>query len=305
MANCPKCNGHLKITDWRQHCPHCGANIVVYDLQERLMQQADTAEVQHYHFQKKLDRLKASFVGSKLAVARICTSFIPVAALFLPLAKCRFNLPYSDYEGNVSLLTVYNSIDKITENGIITADKTLTLCLALLALSVVMWLVHFFFLMLACSKRAKLRGWIINSLLLITSIGAAAVFASNTQSPVYSGKLAFGAFIYILMQVINAAVDMITLYKGIEIRHKQCYVGGIPIEEYFEMQKTLSPGEIRKEQYRRLQEQRDAEEARLAKERREKKTEEEQAHEKELEEEILKEIEEEKKAKEGEVNGDE
>lgn len=304
MANCPKCNGHLKITDWRQHCPHCGANIVVYDLQERLMQQADTAEVQHYYFQKKIDRLKSSFVGSKLAVARICTSFIPVAALFLPLAKCRFNLPYSDYEGNVSLLTVYNSIDKITENGIITADKALTACLVLLALSVVMWLVHFALLMLACSKRAKLRGYIINSLLLITSIGAAAVFASNTQSPVYSGRLAFGAFLYILLQAVNAAVDMITIYKGIEVRHKQCYVGGIPIEEYFEMQKTLSPEEIRKEQYRRLQEQRDAEEARLAEEQNENRSEDEAAREKEIEEELLKEIEEEKKKAE-EVSADE
>jgi hypothetical protein len=304
MANCPKCNGHLKITDWRQHCPHCGANIVVYDLQERLMQQADTAEVQHYHFQKKLDRLKASFVGSKLAVARICTSFIPVAALFLPLAKCRFNLPYSDYEGNVSLLTVYNSIDTITENGIITADKALTACLVLLALSVVMWLVHFALLMLACSKRAKLRGYIINSLLLITSIGAAAVFALNTASPVYSGKLAFGAFLYILLQAVNAAVDMITIYKGIEVRHKQCYVGGIPIEEYFEMQKTLSPEEIRREQYRRLQEQRDAEEARLAEEQKGSRSEDEAAREKEIEEELLKEIEEEKKKAE-EVSADE
>ena len=305
MANCPKCGYHLKLTDYKPNCPKCGINIVYYNMDERLQEEADVAELDHVRVQKKIDRLKSSFVGSKLAVVRICTSFLPVFALLLPLAKCRFNLPYSDYEGNVSLLTVYNSIDKITENGIVTADKTLTICLALLALSVVMWLVHFFFLMLACSKRAKLRGWVINSLLLISSIGAAVVFASNTQSPVYSGKLAFGAFIYILMQVINAAVDMITLYKGIEIRHKQCYVGGIPIEEYFEMQKTLSPEEIRKEQYRRLQEQRDAEEARLAKERREKKTEEEQAHEKELEEEILKEIEEEKKAKEGEANGDE
>ena len=100
MANCPKCGVHLKLTDWRQHCPRCGANIVVYDLQERLMQQADVAEVQHYHFQKKIDRLKASFVGSKLAVVRIITSFIPVFALFLPMVNCRLNPALGDFEGN-------------------------------------------------------------------------------------------------------------------------------------------------------------------------------------------------------------
>ena len=47
MANCPKCGRHLRLIDWKQHCPHCGANIVLYDRQERLMQEADVAEVQH------------------------------------------------------------------------------------------------------------------------------------------------------------------------------------------------------------------------------------------------------------------
>ena len=54
MAECPKCKEHLKMTDWKQHCPHCGANVVIYDIQERLMKDADIAEVQYYHFQDKL-----------------------------------------------------------------------------------------------------------------------------------------------------------------------------------------------------------------------------------------------------------
>ena len=37
MANCPKCNHHLRLADWKQKCPYCGANIVLYDLQERLI----------------------------------------------------------------------------------------------------------------------------------------------------------------------------------------------------------------------------------------------------------------------------
>lgn len=95
MADCPKCKTHLKMTDWRQHCPYCGANIVVYDLQERLMQEADKAEVQHYHFQKKVDRLKASFIGSKLSVVRIFTSLIPIGALFLPIVKIKLTPPFA------------------------------------------------------------------------------------------------------------------------------------------------------------------------------------------------------------------
>ena len=58
MAECPKCKKHLKMTDWKQHCPYCGGNIVLYDIQERLMQDADIAEVQYYHFQKKLSAIQ-------------------------------------------------------------------------------------------------------------------------------------------------------------------------------------------------------------------------------------------------------
>ena len=63
--------------------------------------------------------------------------------------------------------------------------------------------------------------------------------------------------------VINAVVDFAVLHKGIPIHHKQCFVGGIPIEEYFEMQKSMSPEEIRQEQYKRLQAARDELEAEL------------------------------------------
>ena len=69
MANCPKCDYHLKLTDWRPNCPSCGVNLVYYGMEERLLADADKAEAEHSHFQKKIDRAKASFVGSKLAIA--------------------------------------------------------------------------------------------------------------------------------------------------------------------------------------------------------------------------------------------
>ena len=54
--------------------------------------------------------------------------------------------------------------------------------------------------------------------------------------------------------IVSAAVDFWVLWHPVEIVHKQCYVGGIPIEEYFEMEKTMTREAIRAEQYRRLQE---------------------------------------------------
>ena len=264
MANCPKCGVHLKVTDWRQHCPHCGANIVVYDLQERLMQQADIAEVQHYHFQKKIDRLKASFIGSKLAVVRIITSFVPVFALLLPLIKCRLNPAFGDFDGNVSAVTIYNGGDTIGSPGFLSSDKLLTAALILLAVSILLWLIHFFLLMMACSKRAKVRAAIIDPLLVIASAAPLILFLTDKSGAVLTGKPSIGIFLYIALQILNAAIDFAVLNQGIPVHHKQCFVGGIPIEEYFEMKETMSPEEIRQEQYRRLQAIQDEKEAEMS-----------------------------------------
>lgn len=260
MADCPKCGKKLKVSDWRQHCPQCGANIVVYDLQERLMQDADKAEVQYYHFQKKVDRVKASFIGTKLAVARIITSLLPAGPLFLPLIKATFSPPVDFPDGSVNMITIVNHFGAINPEtvralpgGGARADSLLLLAGTLLfALSVVLTLLHFILLTLACSPKGKARNIIQDVLILASSIASAVCFAVMGDSGAVTATLAVGAYLYILLQVVNVAVDIAVLVKGIPVTHRQCYVGGIPIEEYFELEKTLTPEEIRAEQYRRL-----------------------------------------------------
>lgn len=264
MANCPKCGEKLHLYNWKQHCPHCGANIFVYDLQERLMREADIAEVEHYHFQRKIDNVKGAFIGSKLAITRIFTSILPIGALFLPIVSGSFNPDVFDYSGKVTLLTVINESSKIRFDAWLSslsagADQKMFFTAAVcLALSLVLTLVHFILNTLACSPKGKVRN--LTQDILLLALSAAALFC-------VPGKLlavGAGAYLYFALQVVNVAVDIATLQKGIEIKHKQCFVGGIPIEEYFEMQeKGMSREEIRAEQYRRLQAIQDAEEAEL------------------------------------------
>ncbi len=285
MANCPKCNAHLRLIDWKQHCPHCGANIFVYDLQERLMQQADVAEVQNYHFQKKIDRLKASFIGSKLAIARIITSLIPVAALFLPLVKAKATGMLEAFNGNLSLLTIYNNIDKIDLgefDSLLASDGGVALVasVALLVLSVLFTLLHFIFLTLACSPKGKPRNLLFDALILITVILSPVMFLTIPETGMISGSIGLGTILYIVLQIVNVVIDFLTLKQGIEVKHKQAYVGGIPIEEYFEMiEKDMPHEEIRAEQYRRLQAMQDEKEREL-------KEKEAQQHHKEHKEEV-------------------
>lgn len=277
-ARCPKCNSHLKMTDWRQHCAYCGANIVVYDLQERLMTQADSAEVQFYHFQKKIDRLKGAFVGSKLAVTRIITSLIPVGALFLPLLKAKVVEPLKPMDGAISLLTIINNTDVFGDDGLnaILAEIPLVAAMGCLVLSVLATLVHFILLTLACSPKGKIRNIILDVLILLSTAGmlVCGFLLPNEGSFALVGTVGIGAYLYLLLQIVNVMIDVLTLVQGIEIHHKQCYVGGIPIEEYFEMvDNGIGHDEIRQEQYARLQAIQDEAERKLLEEQAKKESE--------------------------------
>ncbi len=260
MAECPKCKEHLRLLDWKPNCPHCGANIVVYDLQERLMQEADAAEVQYYHFQKKVDRLKASFIGSKLSIVRIFTSLIPIAALFLPIVKINLSAPFEPYSGNMGFLDIYNLFDKLNIGAFLTAIETdgtagvmFTLSVVGLLLSIVVMLLHFLCNMLACSPKGKIRNYTLDIIYIAFVVITMGLFAFIPEKPFVSGSLGVGAFLYLALVILNFVIDILVFRENIEIKHAQCYVGGIPIEEYFEMvERGMSPEDLRAEMYKRL-----------------------------------------------------
>ncbi len=275
MANCPKCNAHLKLSDWKQHCPHCGTNITVYGLQERLMQDADIAEVQNYHFQKKIDRIKTAFIGSPFAITRIFTSLLPVGPLFLPIIKVAFSDKLADASGNISLMSIYNNFDKIGDvfgfiSGNSVSDKLFVVAFVIFLLSVVATLIRFVLNSLACSPKGKIRNYSMDAILLATSIVPAILILAMKNDGAINASIGLGAILYIVCQAVNVIIDVLFFKKGFEIKHQQCYVGGIPIEEYFEMEKTMTREEIRAEQYKRLQALQKAKELELEEKEREK-----------------------------------
>ncbi len=236
------------------------------------MQEADIAEVQYYHFQKKIDRIKASFIGTKLAIVRIFTSLLPVAAVFLPLIKAKFAAPFEPYEGGISLLDIINRMNSLTGNAIPTmlsgeaktAGILFVASLVLFAVSLLAVILHFILNTLTCSPKGKQRNYAMDAILLVTTIASAICFMLIPQNAFVNGGLGIGAYLYISLQIVNVVFDVITIKKGIPVVHKQCYVGGIPIEEYFEMQeKGMTTEEIRKIQYERLQAIQDEQEAKL------------------------------------------
>ena len=251
MANCPKCGRKLTLFDWKPNCPDCGVNLVYYGMEERLLDEADAAEAEHARLQKRIDRLKASFVGSKLTIVRIILSVLPIATLLLPLCSVTYSGPFIEQTTtNVNLIELINLITSLDIDALLTMVGSGIVgtsfigyagALVFLLLSVVFIILSLLMLMLACSPKGNPRNITLN---IITILLAAAspvffnIFATNISAvfpDFISGKIGFGIFVYIGALALLLAINIIIAVKGVEVKYKQCYVGGIPAEEYFEL----------------------------------------------------------------------
>ncbi len=261
MAKCPKCGRKLTLLDWRPNCPECGVNLVYYNLDERLQDEADVAEAEHARLQKRIDRLKASFIGSKLTIARIILSVLPIATLLLPLANVNFSaaaINGGTVNTDISLISLINIISSLNFDNLFTmlgsnllGDAFLGYLIALgtLALSLVFLIVSLLALMAACGPKGNVRNLILNSItiaLAVSSIFGFNMFSNGIAAvfpDFFSGKISFGIFVYIGALALLLALNVIITIKGTPVKYKPCFVGGIPAEEYFELVKNGVPKE--------------------------------------------------------------
>lgn len=251
-ATCPKCGGKLRLTDWKPNCPHCGVNMVYYGMEERLLLDADQAEAEHARTQVKFDRLKASFVGSKLAIVRIVFSVLPIVGLFLPLAKFGFTAPYAQYNGSVNVISLYNLLSSRMDFDSLIAmfgSKLMGTAFILFAVSVVCILLsavgvlaHLICLTMACSPKGKQRNYTLNVLNLLFAVASIVTFflfcgkiTALFPNVIQVSSVGFGAYVYIALLVFCFAADILCFVKGIEVKYKPCFIGNIPAEEYFQL----------------------------------------------------------------------
>ena len=220
-------------------------------MEERLLSEADAAEAEHAKLQKKIDRLKASFVGSKLTIIRIILSVIPIAALMLPLCSVTYSGPFIEQTTtSVNAITIYNLVSTLDFDALFTMIGSDLLgtsligyagALVCLLLSLVLVIVSLVLLTLACSPKGNPRNITLNSITIILASASAVLFTvfSNGITAVFpefiSGKLGVGIFVYIALLAALLILNIVIAKKGVDVKYKQCYVGGIPAEEYFEL----------------------------------------------------------------------
>lgn len=236
MANCPKCGYKLRMIDIKPECPQCGVNLLYYNQQERLALDADKAEEEHINFQPKIDRIKFSFVGTKLAVARLILILVPIGMMFLPLAHVSVQFPFNTVDTNVSILNVVMDFLLKQDIGWLfemmgTAEfGSAFICLAISVLSILIAAIFAILNLPLVSLSSSPKGFKRNIALSVcgivfTVISIVTFLVFNSQlsgkyGAVYSGGLGIGAFLVIVGFLALIAINIIIKKKNIPVKYK-------------------------------------------------------------------------------------
>jgi len=176
MSNCPKCNEKLSPFYFNQTCPKCGANLLYYNLEERLGADAETAAAEWGAVERLLNGMKASAIGSAAAVIRTVSYFVTVVLLLVPCYVVS-GLP-NEKLSLLSLIKMLISGD--LQFGTILSDKVLLLCFAAFVCVVLIGLISLILSLFSYTKNGLKR----NMALTIIDI---AVFLALTIVIVFSG----------------------------------------------------------------------------------------------------------------------
>jgi len=110
MARCPHCNAALKPWNIKAECPACKVNIPNYKWEEMLDRDSEIAENCFIKLNQTKAAVKYAFIGSKLRIARIPISVLPLIGLLLPLGTVEISIPF--YSGSITLniITIFKKL---------------------------------------------------------------------------------------------------------------------------------------------------------------------------------------------------
>ena len=240
-ATCPKCGRVLRAWEWRQNCPQCGVNLIGYDLQARLQRDADQAETEFAMVQPYIDRAKASYVGSKAAIVRMVCHLLPFGMLFLPL--CRSNGEW------MQIVNIVQSVIYIVQHGMLqqvlhmpTGELVpLIGALAGTVLCILSVIVHLGFLAGSCSQKGRRRLFRFDAvMILIAGASVACLCALSAAQGAEMLAPGVGAFAYLASFIALTVYDIVLARTGIPVQYTQCYIAGIPAEEFLQQQEATA-----------------------------------------------------------------
>lgn len=236
-SSCPNCGKKLHWYDVKAECSNCGISIPNFNWEERLEADNELAERKFASFYRGLNRLAYSIWGTKLRIARIVLSVIPVIGFILPWATLKSDAEsvgldlfgmtcskslidlFGDFFGNTNLYITNMGYEGFS--GTLSFTMYAVLCMVLSLLFVIIA----FFLILILAKHSKTKVITVFECLSVASAvasavcftlgvkGAPAELGINFGSfPVYNatGGVAWGFYVALALLLvavgINAAV---------------------------------------------------------------------------------------------------
>ena len=233
---CPKCGGEIPFYNLKPNCMHCGVNIMYFSQQEGLIRDAKRTELEGGAARMVIARVKAAFIGSKSAVARMVLVMAAAAALLVPFAAARYTVPFFDGKFSVGLIGLIQGfqnglllkLPQLAKSAVL-AKQTLA-ALAPAAFLVVIALIDvaifaaclLSFLDLTRStrfmKNASLAGMIVCVLAQAAAFGMKAT-APDTAAAGYS--VGYGALAALAMFLALFLLNRSMLQKGVEPVYKE------------------------------------------------------------------------------------
>ena len=253
MAQCPKCGKKLKVTDISQFCPSCGVNMRFVNFEENFYKEAKYAELSQANMHVKVKRMKAAFIGSKLAIARLVVMLLPIAALLAPACSFTLTLPYKETASAFSALGLYSLFSEggfdylikmtgsVIDPAAFTALRNALFVYAAVALIGVLILLTSVLCFISYRNMQKITTAL--SCVGIVCCGAAMItigsFVKAAQSSIFlSGENGFGLWIAIAMFAAVFAVNLLLSIKGIPVEYDE------GMEERAGIYKKVRSGEI-------------------------------------------------------------
>lgn len=226
MAKCPHCNYKLQLIDIKAECPVCGVNIPNYKWEERLDEDAITAERSFASFRRRTSAFKDAFMGSKLRIARLVMTFAPLLFFLFPMFTYEANLPFSPGKEGLSVLNIILKIvnGELDILGILnfmsleksgTAFLILYIALGMVVLGIVAGVLNFFVLVLSCFGYHAKGNIALCSASIVTFVAAivliivsSSMFAASIPE-IFTLDLSYSLFIGIVFFVINLTLNCI------------------------------------------------------------------------------------------------
>lgn len=256
MASCPKCKKHLHIYNFGQLCPHCGTNIRFYGFAEAFEKEAKAAELSNAVTHIKIRHIKAAFIGSRAAIARLAVMVLPLLGLLLPAARLELNIPFLEYTGgsyDFSLLGIIsllqsgglNYISKMTASELFGSQfKELLFAFyayaiaAVLALAVLLLCIFCFISYKNMQKITTIVAGLGCIEALIASIPVAGFVKSSEGAALFSANMGLGLFLTSLLFAVVFCVNLYLWIRGIPVEYDE------GMQERYEIHKKIKKGEL-------------------------------------------------------------